>query len=93
MGDSMAQMHEGGQQPIEERQPVPGTGSDRPLPWPIGPSRFPAVLPTRPPLGNQLSHGLTGQSGHPAIGDSGSSSQGASTYHDPARSVTSNPSR
>jgi hypothetical protein len=29
MGDPVAQVHQGGQQPVEEHQPVPGTGPDR----------------------------------------------------------------
>ncbi len=29
MGDSVAQVHQGGQQPVEEHQPMPGTGPDR----------------------------------------------------------------
>ena len=74
MGDCVAQVHEGGQQPVEEHQPVPGTG--RPSARPIGQPRVLARLPARPELGDQLSQDLRGQSGHPAIGDSGGSGQG-----------------
>ena len=38
MGDSVAQVHQGGQQPVDEHQPVPGASSDRQLPRPLGQS-------------------------------------------------------
>ena len=63
-------MHEGGQQPIDEDQPVPGTGSDRPPARPIGQPGVLACLPARPELGDQFRQDLSGQSGHSAIGDS-----------------------
>jgi hypothetical protein len=68
-------MDKGGQQPVEEHQPVPGTGSDRPPPRPIGQPRILARLPARSHLGDQLGQDLPGQSGHPAIGDSGDTGQ------------------
>jgi hypothetical protein len=71
----VAQVHEGGQQPVDEHQPVPGTRPDRPPPRPIGQPRVPARLPARPQLGDQLSQNLPGQPGHPAIGDSGGTGQ------------------
>jgi len=67
VGDSVAQMHEGGQQPVEEHQPMPGTGPDCPLTRPIGPARLPARA--------QLSQDLPGRPGHPAISDSRGSGQ------------------
>jgi hypothetical protein len=35
MGDPVAQVHKGGQFPVDEHQPVPGTGPDRPPARPI----------------------------------------------------------
>ncbi len=75
MGDPVAQVHQGGQQPVEEHQPVPGTGSDRPPTRPIGQPRVLTRLPARPELGDQLSQHFPGQPGHPAIDDSGGTSQ------------------
>jgi hypothetical protein len=77
MGDSVAQVHQGGQQPVEEHQPVPGAGADCPLPGPIGQPRVLACLPARSQLGDQLGQDLPGQSGHPAIGDSGGTGKSA----------------
>jgi hypothetical protein len=71
MGNSVTQVHQGGQQPVDEPQPVPGAGSDRPSARPIGPPRVPA----RTQLGDQLNQGRRGQPGHPTIGDSGGSGQ------------------
>ena len=71
MGDAVAQVHQGGQQPVEKHQPVPGTGSDRPLPRPIGQPCLLTRLPAQSHLGDQLGQDLPGQSGHPAIGDNG----------------------
>ncbi len=93
MGDTVAQVHQSHRQPIEEHQPVPGTGSDRPPARPIGQPRIPARLPARPQLRDQLRQDLRRQSGHPAIGDSGGTGEECSTHHDLAPSVTSNPSR
>jgi hypothetical protein len=76
VGDPVAQVHQGGQQPVDEHQPVPGTGPDRPLPRPIGQPCLLARLPARPELGDQLSQHFPGQSGHPTIGDGGGSGQG-----------------
>ena len=75
MGDSVAQVHQGGQQPVDEHQRVPGAGTDGPLARPIGQTCVPARLPGRPELGDQLSEGLRGQSGHSAIGNSGGTGQ------------------
>jgi hypothetical protein len=76
MGHSVAQVHQGGQQPVDEHQPVPGTRPDRPPPpRPIGQPRVPARLSARSQLGDQLSQNLPGQPGHPAIGDSGGTGQ------------------
>ncbi len=77
MGDSVAQVHQGGQQPVEEHQPVPGASSDRPPARPIGQPRVLARLPARPQLGDQLRQNLRGQSGHPAIGDRGGTGKSA----------------
>jgi len=71
----VAQVHQGGQQPVEEHQPVPGTGPDRPPARPIGQPRILARLPARSQLGDQLSQDLSGQSGHMAIGDNGGTGQ------------------
>ena len=75
MGDSMAQVDQGGQQPVDEHQPMPGAGPDRPLTWPIGQACLPARLPSRPELDDQLSEDLREQSGHPAFSDSGGTGQ------------------
>jgi hypothetical protein len=75
MGDPVAQVHQGGQQPVDEHQPVPGTGSDRPPARPIGQACLLTRLPARSQLGDQLGQDLPGQSGHPAIGDSSSMGQ------------------
>ena len=77
MGDSVAQVHQGGQQPVEEHQPVPGTGSDRPSTRAIDQSRVLACLPARSQLGDQLGQDLARQSGHSAIGDSGGTGKSA----------------
>jgi hypothetical protein len=58
MGDPVAQVHQGGQQPVDEHQPVPGAGPDRPLPRPIGQPRVLARLPARPQFDDQLSEAL-----------------------------------
>jgi hypothetical protein len=71
----MAQMHQGGQQPVDEHQPVPGTGSDRPLPRPICQPCVLARLPARPELGDQLSEDLRGQPRHSVIGNRGGTGQ------------------
>ncbi len=55
MGDPVAQVHQGGQQPVQEHQPVPSTGPDRPLPRPVGQPCVLARLPARSQLGDQLS--------------------------------------
>jgi hypothetical protein len=91
MGDPVAQLHQRGQQPVEEHQAVPGTGSDRPPPRPIGQPRILARLPTRSQLGDQLGQHLSRQPGHSAIGDSGGTGKSArhiTTLHvlHPARS-------
>ena len=75
MGDPVAQMDQGGQQPVDEHQPVPGAGSDRPPARPIGQPCVLACLPARSQFGDQFGQDLSGQSGHPAIGNSGSTSQ------------------
>ncbi len=54
MGDPVAQGHQGRQQPVDEHQLVPDTGSDRPPPGPIGQPRVLARLPARSQLGDQL---------------------------------------
>ena len=75
MGDPVAQMDQSGQQPVEEHQPVPSTGTDRPPLGPIGQPRVPARLPTRPQFDDLLNEDLRGQSGHSAIGDRGGTGQ------------------
>ena len=75
MCDPVAQVHQGGQQSVDEHQPVPSTGSDRPPARPIGQPRVLMRLPARPELGDQLRQHFPGQSGHSAIGDSGGSRQ------------------
>jgi hypothetical protein len=71
VGDPVAQVHQGGQSPVDEHQPMPGTGLDRPLPRPIGPPRVPA----RSQFGDPRSQDLPGQSAHTAIGDRGGPGQ------------------
>ena len=61
MGDPVAQMDQGGQQPVDEHQPVPGAGSDRPPARPISQSRVLPRLPARSQLGDQLSQHFPGQ--------------------------------
>jgi hypothetical protein len=75
VGDPVAQVHQGGQQPVDEHQPMPGTGPDRPLPRPIGQACLPARLPARPQLDDQLREDLRGQPRHSAIGNSGGTGQ------------------
>jgi hypothetical protein len=79
MGAPVAQADQGGRQPVEEHQPVPGTGPDRPPPRPIGQACVLARLPARAKLDGQLDGQLgedfPGQPGHPAIGDRGGSRQ------------------
>ncbi len=77
MGDPVTQVHQGGQQPVHEHQPVPGASSDRPLARPIGQPCVLARLPARSQLGDQLRQNLRGQSGHSAIGDSGGTGKSA----------------
>jgi hypothetical protein len=77
MGDAVAQMDQGGQQPVGEDQPVPGAGADRPSARPIGQACVPARLPARSQLRDQLGQDLPRQSGHPAIGDSGGTGKSA----------------
>jgi hypothetical protein len=68
-------MHESGQQPVDEHQPVPGASSERLLTRPIDQSRVLTHLPARSHLSDQPSYDLPGQPGHPAIADSGGSRQ------------------
>jgi hypothetical protein len=75
MSDPVAQVHQGGQSLVDEHQPVPGTGPDRPLPRPIGKPCVLARLPARPQLGDQLSQDLRGQPRHTAIDNSGGTGQ------------------
>jgi hypothetical protein len=75
MGDSVAQVHQGGRQPVEEHQPVPGTGPDCLLARPVGQSHVLACMPARPELGDQFGQHFSGQSGHSAIGDRGGTGQ------------------
>ncbi len=63
------------QQPVDEHQPVPGTGPDRPPARPVGQPRILARLPARPELGHELSEHFTGQPGHPATSDRGGTGQ------------------
>jgi hypothetical protein len=64
----VVQVHQGGQQPVDEHQPIPGSRPDRPPARPIGQSCVLARLLARPQLGDQLGQNLSGQSGHPATG-------------------------
>ena len=61
-------MHQGSQHPVDEHQPMPGAGPDRPLMRPIGQLRVLTRPPARPQLDEQRSRDFPGQSGHPAIG-------------------------
>ncbi len=47
VGDPVAQVHQGGQQPVEEHQPMPSTRSDRPLARPVAQPCVLARLPAR----------------------------------------------
>jgi hypothetical protein len=69
VGDAVAQVYQGGQKPVDEHQPVPGTCPDRPPARLIGQACILARLPSRPQLGDQFSQNLSGQPGHPAIGE------------------------
>ncbi len=60
MGDSVAQVQEGGQQPVDDHQPIRGAGADRPLTRPIGQSCVPTCLPARPELGDQIGEHFSG---------------------------------
>ncbi len=75
MGDPVPQLHQGGQQPFNEHQPVPGASADRPPARPIGQPCVLAGLPAWSQLGDQLSEHFSGQPGHMAIGDSGGTGQ------------------
>jgi len=75
MGDPVAQVHQGGQSPVDAHQPVPGVRPDRPLARPIGQPCLLGRLPARPQLGDQLRQHLPGQSRHRAIADSGGTGQ------------------
>jgi hypothetical protein len=75
MGAPVAQVDQGGRQPVEEHQPVPGAGADRPPARPIGQACVLARLPARSQLDGQLGEDLPGQPGHPAIGDRGGTGQ------------------
>jgi hypothetical protein len=75
MGDPVPQMDQGGQQPADAYQPVPGTGSDRPPARPIGQTCVLARLSARAQFGDQLRQHLSGQSGHPAIGNRSGTTQ------------------
>jgi hypothetical protein len=94
MSDPMAQVHQGGQQPVDDHHPIPGTGSDRPPARPIGQPCVLARLPARAQLGDELSQQFpwTARS----LGDRQERRHGPASWirHDPARpSVTSKPSR
>jgi hypothetical protein len=89
VGDAVAQVHQGGQQPVDEHQPVLCTGADRPPARPIGQSRVLARLPARPQLGDQLRQDLPGTIR--SLGDRRQRrlGSGSSTHQDLAPSVTS----
>ncbi len=59
MGDLVALVHQGGQQPVDEHQPVPPAGSDRPPARPIGKACVLARVPARSQLGDQLAQDLS----------------------------------
>jgi hypothetical protein len=65
VGDSVAQMYQGGQQPVDKHQSMPGAHPDCPLAWSIG---QPCVL-TRLPARSQLGQDHRGQARDTAIGD------------------------
>jgi hypothetical protein len=70
----VAQVHQGGQQPVDDHQPMPGTARP-PLARPTGQPRVLAPLPARPQFRDQLSEHFPGQPDHPAMGDSGGTGQ------------------
>ncbi|MFI9723915.1 hypothetical protein ACIHFE_30400 [Streptomyces sp. NPDC052396] len=50
----MPELHEGGQQPVDEDQLVPGPGPDSPLPVPGGKPGLVTLMPQRADLGNEF---------------------------------------
>jgi hypothetical protein len=73
VGDAVAQLHQGGRQPVEEHHPGAGHRFDRLLARPIGQPCALARPAARAQLGDQLRPALRERSGHPAVGDSSSS--------------------
>ena len=90
MSDSMAQMHQGGQQPVDEHRPMPGAGADRALARPIGQSRVPARAPSATSSARTSRDSPVTWRSATAAARAG---LGSSTHHDPAALLTSAPSR
>ena len=93
MGDSVAGVHQGGQQPVDEYQPLPGTRPYRPLARPIGQSRLLARLPAWPQLARPAQPPPPGTAQSPGDRRQRRLRPESSTHSDPAPSFTSTPSR
>ncbi|MGV9553082.1 hypothetical protein [Streptomyces ardesiacus] len=69
MSDSVAEVHEGGQEPVDEDQPVLRTGTDSPLPWPGGKPGLVLFMPQRAKLSHEFSNHVGRQARDPPIAD------------------------
>lgn len=69
MGNTVPQVHEGGQQTVDEDQLVPGTGTDCPLPLPVTQPRLVTGLPDRANFRDQQGDHFTGQPRDPTVRD------------------------
>lgn len=96
MSGAVAQIHQRGQQPVDEDEPVLRPGSHRPPPRP---SREPSVMllvPQRPYLGDEFSDHIRRQPGDPVLRHDQLTRP--SPYHDqcneqPGRRATANRAR
>jgi hypothetical protein len=69
MSDGMAQMHERGQEPVDEHQPVLRTRAHSPLPRPGRELGLVSLVPQRPYRSDDFSDHVSRQAGDPPIAD------------------------
>lgn len=69
MRDGVTKMHERGQEPVNEHQPVFRAGTHRPLPWPGRELGLVALVPQRAYLGYEFSEYARRQTGDPPVAD------------------------
>ncbi|MGC0407479.1 hypothetical protein [Streptomyces ambofaciens] len=69
MGDPVSEVHEGGQEPVDEDEPVLGPGTDRPLPRPGRKPGLVLFMPQRAELRHEFSDHAGRQARNPPVAD------------------------